>query len=118
MARPSDYPYWATQNEVDATYGTPNKTEPSDEKKDFGQRGQKNTLRQDINFLFNKIREWIQFFDEQYALNDVYIVSGSTTTNTQISQQLGGTWDYIDGVNGDDTLAGNPVQVFKKIGLE
>lgn len=115
MSRPNDYPYWATQDELDSVYGTPNKVIPSSEKQDYGQRGNKNTLRQDINYLFNRIRQWIQFFDEQYAVNDVYIVEDSGQTELQISQQLGGTWEFIDGVGGSDTIAGQAVLVFKKI---
>lgn len=112
--RPSSYPYWATEDETDATYGTANKEVPSTTKQTYGQQGNVNTLRQDINYLFNKIREWIQFFDEQFAVNDVYIISGSASTISGISDQLGGTWDFIDGANGDDTIAGVAVQVFIK----
>lgn len=115
MARPNDYPLWATLDENDPVYGTPNKVAPSSIKKDYGQRGNKNTLRQDINFLFNKIRQWIQFFNEQYAVNDVYIVADNGQTELQISQQLGGTWEFVDGVSGSDTLAGQAVLVFRKI---
>ena len=53
MARPSVYPNWATNDEIDEIYNTPNKEVPSTEKQDYGQRGNKNTFRQDINFLFN-----------------------------------------------------------------
>lgn len=121
MARPNDYPYWATQNEVDPVYGTNNKEMPSTEKKDYGQRGNKNTLRQDINYLFNLIREWIQFFDEQYAIGDVYFTdnsSGQAPDELTLSEQLGGTWEYIDrgqGGSGDDTIAGVAVKVYEKI---
>lgn len=115
MARPEDYPLWATQNESDPTFGTPNKAVPSTEKQDFGQRGNKNTLRQDINYLFNKIREFIQFFDEQLEINDVYFVVDNSQTEAAISTQLGGTWEFIDGGTGQDTIAGQAVLVFKKI---
>jgi hypothetical protein len=115
MARPNDYPYWATLSETDPVFGTPNKATPSVEKQDYGQRANKNTLRQDINYLFNKIREWIQHFNEQYAVNDVYIVADTGQTEAQISAQLGGTWEFIDGATGSDTIAGQAVLVFKKI---
>ena len=121
MPRPSVLPFFATQDEVDATYGTPNKATPSTEKQDFGQRGDKNTLRQDINYLFNKIREWLQFFDEQYSVGDVYWIVDSgqnfATLENTISIQLGGTWEYIDGGISDptDTIAGQDVYIFKKI---
>lgn len=115
MGRPSRYPYWATQDEIDPIYGTPNKATPSVEKQEYGQRGNKNTLRQDINYLFNLIRSWIQFFDEQYAIDDVYIVEDSGQTELAISQQLGGTWEFIDGGTGQDTIAGQNVLVFKKV---
>lgn len=121
MSRPNDYPEWATQDELDPIFGTPNKNVPSPEKQDFGQRGNKNTLRQDINYLFNRIREWIQFFDEQYQVGDVYILVDSgqdpLTLEAAVSDQLGGTWEYIDGGASDptDTIAGQPVYVFKKI---
>ena len=121
MARPEDYPLWATQSENDPTVGTPNKAVPDSEKQDFGQRANKITLRQDINYLFNQIREWIQFFDEQFEVNDVYWIvdSGQTvgTLENVISQQLGGTWEFIDGGASDptDTIAGQDVYIFKKI---
>jgi hypothetical protein len=115
MGRPSDYPLWATQSELDPVYNTANKAVPSTEKQDYGQRGNKNTLRQDINYLFNKIREWIQFFNEQYQTGDVYIVEDLSQTELEISQQLGGTWEFIDGATGSDTIAGQAVLVFKKI---
>lgn len=115
--RPTEKPYWATDDETDGIYGTSNKEQPSTSKQDYGQRGDENTLRQDINYLFNKIREWIDFFNDQYAVNDVYIKYGAagTTTDAEISDQLGGTWDYIDGVDGAGTIAGQDVQVFIKI---
>lgn len=115
MSRPSSYPYWATDDETDEIYGTANKETPSSTKQDYGQRGNVNTLRQDINYLFNKIREWIQFFDEQYAVDDVYIKNGTGTDKSEIDTQLGGTWDYLDGVDGADTIAGQAVQLFKKV---
>ena len=114
MSRPLLKPLWATLDEIDALNGSPNKAVPTTEKQDFGQRTGVNTLRQDINYLFNLIANWITFFDDQFDVNDVYIVAGSTTSTATISAQLGGTWDYIDGVNGDDTLAGQAVQVFIK----
>lgn len=115
MARPTQLPNFATNDEVDPIYGTPNKVEPSTEKKDFGQRGDKNTLRQDINWLFNKIREWIEFFREQYQDGDVYIVTDSGQTEAQISAQLGGTWQFYDGGTGQTTLGGVNVLVFEKL---
>lgn len=116
MARPTNYPEWATQDETDDVYGTPNKVQPSTEKQDYGQRGNRNTLRQDINWLFNTIREWVQFFDEQYDIGTV--VTRNTTgapTPTELGQTLGGTWEYIDGSTGDGTLAGQAVKVYRKI---
>ena len=125
MARPTNYPLWATQDEIDPEVGTPNKEVPSVEKQNFGQRANKNTLRQDINYLFDKIREWIQFFDEQYDIGDVYwlVDSGQTfgpsgaTIELAISEQLGGKWELIDGGASDptDTVAGQVVYIFKKI---
>ena len=118
MARPSKYPFWATQDEVDSFYGTANKIEPSQEKQDFGQRGNKNTFRQDINFLFNKIREWIQFFDEQYELGHIVFEdndSGQAPTEEELSNTFGGTWEFIDGINGQTTLAGRQVVGYRKI---
>ncbi len=115
MARPDLYPNWATLDETDPVYNTQNKVQPNSEKQDYGQRGDKNTLRQDINYLFNLIRSWIQFFNEQYQVGDVYITTDAGQTETQISQQLGGTWEFIDGSTGQDTLAGEAVLVFKKI---
>lgn len=114
MARPTRYPYWATNDETDPISGTNNKIAPSTEKENYGQRANTNTLRQDINYLFNKIREWLQFFDEQFAVNDVYITTDNGQTELSISQQLGGTWEFIDGGTGTDTLAGEAVLVFKK----
>jgi len=114
MARPLTKPLWATLDEIDPVNGSPNKAIPTTDKQNFGQRTGVNTLRQDINFLFNLIAGWITFFDDQFDISDVYIVDGSTTTTATISTQLGGTWDFIDGVNGDDTLAGQAVQVFIK----
>lgn len=121
MARPNVLPFWATQDEIDPLFGTPNKAVPSTEKQDFGQRGQQNTLRQDINYLFNAIREWLQFFNEQYEVDDVYwlVDAGQTvgTLENSISVQLGGTWEFIDGGSSDPTgtFAGQDVYVFKKI---
>lgn len=115
MSRPSDYPYWATNDEADPVYGTPNKKVPSLEKQSFGQRANKNTLRQDINYLFNKIREWIQFFDEQYPVGSVYIHDSTTAPSLVVlGGQLGGTWDYIDSGTGAATLAGESVIVYKR----
>ena len=120
MARPSIYPFFATQDEIDPIYGTPNKIAPSTEKQDFGQRGNKNTLRQDINWLFNTIREWIQFFDEQYDVGTVVTRDNGVgavvppPTPTELSLELGGQWEYISGT-GDGTLAGRAVKVYRKI---
>ena len=114
MARPLTKPLWATLDETDPVNGSPNKAVPTTEKQDFGQRTGVNTLRQDINFLFNLIAGWITFFDDQFEINDVYIVDGTTTTKEAISTQLGGTWDFIDGVNGEGTLASVTVQAFVK----
>ncbi len=120
MARPADYPLWATNDENDPITGSANKIIPSTEKQDVGQRANKNTLRQDINYLFNKIREWIQFFNEQYQIDDVYWIvdSGQTvgTLEAAISTQLGGTWEFIDGGASDptDTVAGQDVYIFVK----
>ncbi len=114
MTRPLTKPLWATLDETDSENGSENKAVPSTEKQNYGQRTDVNTLRQDINYLFNLIADWIIFFDDQFDVNDVYIVAGSATTTATISTQLGGTWDFIDGVNGDDTLAGQAVQVFIK----
>ncbi len=120
MSRPEDYPFWATNDIVDPVSGSNNKELPSVEKQEIGQAANKNTLRQDINYLFNKIREWIQFFDEQYQVDDVYwiIDSGQTvgTLEAAISTQLGGTWEFIDGGASDptDTVAGEDVYIFVK----
>lgn len=114
MAKPDSYPYWATLSETDPVLGTPNKAVPSTEKQNYGQRANKNTLRQDINYILNKIREHIQFFDEQSEVGDVYITADLAETNVTISARLGGTWNYIDGGTGADTIAGQNVIVFKR----
>lgn len=114
--RPTDKPYWATDDETDPTYGTNNKEEPSQSKQDYGQKGNENTLRQDINYLFNKIREWIDFFDAQYSVGDVYLKEGTTTLETEISDQLGGTWHYLSGniATSYETIGSIDVQFFEK----
>lgn len=115
MAKPTDYPYWATVSENDPVIGTPNKATPSAEKQSYGQRANRNTLRQDINYLFNKIREWIQFFDEQSTVGDVYVhIAASAPSLVALGTQLGGTWNYIDGGTGADTIAGEAVIVYKR----
>jgi len=113
MAQPTVLPEWATQDELDTIYNTSNKAIPSDEKQKWGQRGDKNTLRQDINYLFNKTREWI---------GTVYIAASTGgIVPADIDDLLGGTWQYIDGGaepnGGGTTLAGEAVQVFEKIGM-
>ena len=117
MARPSLLPYWATNDETDPIYNTANKSIPTTQKQDYGQRGNQNTFRQDINYLFNNIRSWLEFFNDQYALGTVYSTSDLTKTEAQISNQLGGTWQFIDGSNNDGqtTLAGVDVVLFIKI---
>ncbi len=110
MAQPDGLPYWATDDENDPTFGTPNKAIPSSTKQSYGQRVGINTLRQDINYLFNKIREWIQFLDERYAVGDIYITADSGATATSIGIQLGGTWV----AQGSDTLASTTVYIFEK----
>ncbi len=118
MARPSIYPFWATDDITDPIYGTPNKSSPETEKQDYGQRGNQNTFRQDINYLFNTIRTWIQFFDEQYELGHVVFEdndSGQAPDEDTLSNSLGGTWEFIDGVNGQTTLAGRQVVGYRKI---
>lgn len=110
MARPNEIPYWATNDEIDPEYGTPNKAVPNAEKQSYGQRVGINTLRQDINYLFNKIREWIEFFDARYQVGDVYETTDSLADGASISTQLGGTWT----ARGSDTRAGQTVYVFEK----
>ncbi len=116
MSRPSEKPNWATDNIVDPENGSANKIVPTTDKQQYGQRTEQNTIRQDINYLFNKIREWIQFFDEQTAVNDVYIVADNSQSEATISAQLGGTWSYGGGsyANAQDTLGGENILVFKK----
>jgi len=115
VAKPDYYPYWATVLENDPSNGSPNRSTPSAEKQNYGQRTNKNTLRQDINYLFNKIREWIQFFDEQSTVGDVYIhLAASAPSLVALGTQLGGTWDYIDSGTGADTIAGQAVIVYKR----
>lgn len=111
MARPEDYPYWATQDEVDPLYNTPNKAVPSAEKQDYGQRVGVNTLRQDINYLFNSIREWIQFFDERYQVGDIFTTTDAAATAGSIGDQLGGTWI----ARGSNSLGTVTAYVFEKL---
>ena len=114
--RPNDHPLWAEFEDVDPTYNTLNKVAPSTEKQDFGQRGLKNTLRQDINYLFFTISSWIQFFDKQYDIGTVVTREATgAPTPLELGQVLGGTWEYIDGASGDGTLADEAVKVYRKI---
>jgi len=115
MTRPTEYPYWATILENDPVTGTPNREVPSLEKQNYGQRANKNTRRQDINYLFNRIREHIQFFDEQDVGGNIYIhAAASAPTLLELADRFGGVWEYIDGATGADTLAGQNVIVYKR----
>ena len=121
MAQPTELPNWATLDLVDPTYNTSNKAIPSDLKQKWGQQGDANTLRQDINYLFNKIREWIEYFRDQDDVGTVYIVKAAGVIPSDIDDLLGGSWSYIDGGaehnGGAETLAGQASQVFEKVGL-
>lgn len=114
MSRPEDYPKWADKTETDQIYGTANKAVPSIQKQEYGQRGNQNTLRQDINYLFFKIYRWIKFFDKQLQVGTIHIVVDEGQTELQMSKRLGGKWEFFN-VDGKATMAGVPVLVFEKV---
>lgn len=63
MARPSAFPDWATTLANDGTTGQPNRAEPSAGKKITGFNFNEKPPRQDVNWLFWCINEWIEYLD-------------------------------------------------------
>jgi len=110
VAKPTELPNWATLDENDPEFGTPNKAVPNATKQSFGQRVGVNTLRQDINYLFNRIREFIEFLDNRYEVGYVYETTDAGATASSVGIQLGGTW----AARGSDSRGTITVFVFEK----
>lgn len=90
MPKPSAFPSWATNDidEVrvidDAPVILPNKTQPPQEWQDSGELYRENLPRPYVNYQFNLIDEWIQYFDtlEESILIDVPDETSDLTTGT------------------------------------
>jgi hypothetical protein len=61
-AEPTKEPEWASVPAVDPISGQSNIVEPTESKKDSGFNFQERPPRQDFNWLFNLIWEWIKYF--------------------------------------------------------
>jgi hypothetical protein len=94
MTIPSVYPEWATDDVEDPTYHTPNKLEPDSLHKSNGYSPLELPDRQNINYQFNLIDKWIEYFDSERFIiktgttdlslfqTDIIYDSGLTMLNT------------------------------------
>lgn len=82
MTIPSTYPEWATDDVNDPTYDTPNKLEPDALHKSVGYSLSELPDRQNINYQFNLIDKWIEYFDsEKFIIKTGYTHASSYQTD-------------------------------------
>jgi len=117
MARPSVKLNWATTDIIEqydfkkgkGLQSYTNKRPPPAQLQASGTSVRQNWPRSILNYLFNNIFLWIDFFDNRNIIGDIHTTTTAENATT-ISERLGGTWI----LSGTDTLAGETVSVFKK----
>ena len=87
MAKPSNYPEWASLDQTDPISGSNNSLQPPPQKALYGFDRLEFPPRNWINWLYKTINEWIVYFDQQDSLNTTTDGSG---TDPLIDLSLGG----------------------------
>lgn len=111
--KPTNLPKWADLNPVDGVSGQPAILEPTAGKKDSGHVRLERPPRQDLNWLFNLIYNWLGFLSDWVA--DIGVKSNTTINNSgdliTAALKLYNEPGFINGFRLMDMPGGNKVQV-------
>lgn len=75
--RPSNFPEWATLDQIDPVSGSNNSLQPPPQKALYGFARLEFAPRNWFNWLFKTINEWIEYFDAKFS--QTVVVDGSGT---------------------------------------
>lgn len=80
--KPTHFPDWATEEEVDGVSGQLNRVEPPSSSKESGWTRREIPPRQWMNWILWKISLWIRFFEERENRPETFEVSSLPSATT------------------------------------